>query len=338
MRAVRFLAVLVLLALVLGFLAVRDARQVLQSPLNVQKAVVFEVVKGRTFDGVVADLHTKGLLPAARARQYLRVYARLKPELASVKAGEYELTPGMAPLDLLSLFASGRVILHELLIIEGWRFDQALEAVKKNVVLQHTLPPDADAAVVMKALGQSGQPAEGRFFPDTYSFPRGTTDVAALQRVHAAAEKVLQEEWQGRDAALPYKSPYEALIMASIVERETAVSEERSAIAGVFIRRLGKGMRLQTDPTVIYGLGAAFDGNLRKSDLLADSPYNTYMRTGLPPTPICLPGRASIHAALHPAPGDSLYFVARGDGSHQFSRSLQEHEAAVRRYQLGHAP
>jgi UPF0755 protein len=188
----------------------------------------------------------------------------------------------------------------------------------------------------MAALGHPDLDAEGRFFPDTYLFPRGTTDIAYLKRAYAAAEKNLEEQWAARASDLPYRSPYEALIMASIVERETAVPDERPMIAGVFIRRLAKGMRLQTDPTVIYGLGESFDGNLRKRDLLADAPYNTYTRAGLPPTPICLPGRAALAAALHPAAGDALYFVARGDGSHQFSATLQEHEAAVRRYQLGH--
>ncbi|HZP11809.1 MAG TPA: endolytic transglycosylase MltG, partial [Nevskiaceae bacterium] len=161
---------------------------------------------------------------------------------------------------------------------------------------------------------------------------------AYLKRAYAAAEKSLDELWKTRADGLPYRSPYDALIMASIVERETAVPDERAMIAGVFVRRLASGMRLQTDPTVIYGLGSAFDGNLRKVDLLADSPYNTYTRAGLPPTPICLPGRAAIHAALHPANGGALYFVARGDGTHQFSATLAEHEAAVRRYQLGHKP
>jgi len=337
-RLLRAIALLMALAIVGGFLLVLDAGKILGSPLAISQPQVFEVVKGSRLDRVIADLRAKHLLPADRAQLYLRAYVRLKPELRAVKAGEYQLTPGMTTIDLLQLFASGKVILHELLIVEGWRFAQALAAVKGNDVLVHTLPPEADGPIVMKTLGRPDEDAEGRFFPDTYRFPRGTTDVAYLKRALAAGDKTLQEEWEGRDQGLPYRTPYEALIMASIVERETAVPDERAAIAGVFVRRLGKGMRLQTDPTVIYGMGARFDGNLRKKDLELDSPYNTYTRAGLPPTPICLPGRASIHAALHPAPGDTLYFVARGDGSHQFSSSLQEHEAAVRRYQLGHRP
>lgn len=326
---------LLLLLLGAGYLLAHDIRNVLNAPLLLEQPAVFEIVKGRHLDGVIADLDEKHLLPASRAKLYLRVYVRLKPALAAAKAGEYPLTPGITSVELLDLFASGKTLLHELLLVEGWRFAQALEAVQQNDVLQHTLDPAASADDVMAAIGHAGEDAEGRFFPDTYRFPRGTTDVAFLRRAYAAAEKVLQEEWQGRDNGLPYRAPYEALIMASIVERETAVPEERAQIAGVFVRRLAVGMRLQTDPTVIYGLGAAFDGNLRKRDLLADAPYNTYTREGLPPTPICLPGRAALHAALHPAPGQSLYFVARGDGSHQFSASLRDHDAAVRRYQLG---
>jgi UPF0755 protein len=337
-RVLRFLAILVLLGLGLAVALLRDAREMLRTPLAIGKPEVFEVVKGHSLDAVIADLHAKGWLPAPRARLYLRGYVRLKPELAAVKAGEYQLTMGTSALDLLALFASGKVILHELLIVEGWRFDQALEAVKRHPALAHTLPPEADGATVMKTLGRAGEDAEGRFFPDTYRFPRGTTDVAYLKRALAAGDNALQEEWEGREGGLPYKTPYEALVMASIVERETAVPDERAAIAGVFVRRLAMGMRLQTDPTVIYGMGTRFDGNLRKRDLSSNSPYNTYMRAGLPPTPICLPGRASLHAALHPAPGDALYFVARGDGSHQFSSKLQDHEAAVRRYQLGRQP
>ena len=186
----------------------------------------------------------------------------------------------------------------------------------------------------VQQLGAPGQPAEGRFYPDTYRFARGTTDAAFLRRAYQAMEGVLAQEWAGRSPNLPYASPDEALIMASIVERETGMIDERAEIAGVFVRRLQKKMRLQTDPSVIYGLGAKFDGNLRKRDLLADGPYNTYTRAGLPPTPICLPGRAALNAAMHPAAGKTLYFVARGDGSHVFTETFADHDAAVRKYQL----
>jgi UPF0755 protein len=334
----RNLALFLIIVLGGAYGLLRDMQAQLHAPLQLARPAVFEVVKGQSLDAIITDLSAHRWLPSDRAKLYLKLYVRLKPELAAVKAGEYEMTPGMNALDLLGLFASGRVILHELRIVEGWRFSQALEAVQHNDVLEHSLPATASAADVMAALGHPNDDAEGRFFPDTYLFPRGTTDVAYLKRAYAAAEKTLDEQWRMRADGLPYHSPYDALIMASIVERETAVPDERAMIAGAFVRRLAKGMRLQTDPTVIYGLGASFDGNLRKRDLLADAPYNTYTRAGLPPTPICLPGRASLIAALHPAAGDALYFVARGDGSHQFSATLAEHEAAVRRYQLVHKP
>ncbi len=338
MKGLRNLVLLLMVVLGGAYLGVRDMQAQLHAQLRLSNPTVFEVIKGQSLDAVIGDLAAHRWLPSARTKQYLKLYLRLKPELAAVKAGEYQLTPNMTPLDVLGLFASGRVMLHELTIPEGWRFAQALQAVQQNDALQHTLPATASAADVMAAIGHPDLDTEGRFFPDTYLFPRGTTDIAYLKRAYAAAEKNLDELWRDRADGLPYRSPYDALIMASIVERETAVPEERAMIAGVFVRRLGNGMRLQTDPTVIYGLGNAFDGNLRKADLLADSAYNTYTRAGLPPTPICLPGRAAVHAALHPAAGTALYFVARGDGTHQFSSTLAEHEAAVRRYQLGHKP
>jgi UPF0755 protein len=187
---------------------------------------------------------------------------------------------------------------------------------------------------IMPALALPDSDPEGQFLPDTYLFPDETTDIQFLLRAFKASESYLSEKWSHRDENLPLKSPYEALILASIVEKETAKADERPTIAGVFIRRLNKGMRLQTDPTVIYGMGEQFDGNIRRRDLKADTPYNTYTRFGLPPTPIALPGRAAIDAVLHPASGKSLYFVAKGDGSHQFSATLKEHNQAVRRYQL----
>jgi UPF0755 protein len=197
----------------------------------------------------------------------------------------------------------------------------------------HTLK-DLTGEAVMSAIGHPGDAWEGRFFPDTYRFTKRTSDVEILKRAYAAMDTALNQAWAGRATDLPYATPAEALTMASIVEKETGVADERTRVAGVFVRRLKSGMRLQTDPTLIYGLGNAFDGNLRKRDLLADGPYNSYLRPGLPPTPICLPGRAAIEAALHPADGTELYFVARGDGTHQFSTTIEEHEAAVRKYQL----
>lgn len=326
-------ALLVLLLAAGAVLLVRDLRGQLYEPLPIAPGYLVDVPRGAGLAGLLLQWRQQGVLRSSRQRVYLLAYARLAGQARAIKAGEYELQPGMRAVDLTALLVSGRVVQHELRFVEGWRFDEALAALRQHAAIRQTLPEAGDAEL-MAAIGHEGLHPEGRFYPDTYHFPRGTTDVAFLQRAFAAMAAVLDEEWTARSESLPYRSPDEALTMASIVERETGVVGERAEIAGVFVRRLRMGMRLQTDPTVIYGLGAAFDGNLRKRDLLADTPYNTYTRRGLPPTPICLPGRAAIHAALHPADGKSLYFVARGDGSHQFSETISEHDAAVRKYQL----
>lgn len=333
----RALLLLIAIAAGSGWLLLRDYRKLLHAPLPIPQGQTYDLQRGHRVDQVLLDLQSAGLLLAARQRWYARVHVRLHPELAALKAGEYALAPGMPRMnlvELLALLCSGKTIMYELRLGEGWTFAQALAAVRAAPKLQLTLPADAGAEQIMQALGRGGEHPEGRFFPDTYLFQRDTADVALLRRAYDAAESVLRQEWEARDPDAPYETPYQALIMASIVEKETGVPEERAQIAGVFVRRLRLGMRLQTDPTVIYGVGAAFDGNLRKRDLLADTPYNTYTRVGLPPTPICLPGRAAIAAALHPAPGETLYFVSRGDGTHQFSESFVEHEAAVRQFQL----
>jgi UPF0755 protein len=322
-----------LLLLAAGGLFARDAWQQLNAPLNIPQGYLVDMPRGGSLNALLQDWQARGFLTSTRQRLYLSLYARVTGQAMRIKAGEYELAPGMRPVDLIALLVSGRGVLHELRLIEGWRAADALALVHQHDAIQQTLPP-ADLAALMRALGQPELHPEGRFYPDTYRFPRGTTDVAFFKRAFDTMQKALAEEWAARDEGLPYRGPDDALIMASIVERETGAVEERPEIAGVFVRRLRLGMRLQTDPTVIYGLGAAFDGNLRKRDLLADTPYNTYTRGGLPPTPICLPGRAALHAALHPAAGKTLYFVSRGDGSHQFSETMTEHAAAVRKYQL----
>jgi UPF0755 protein len=226
------------------------------------------------------------------------------------------------------------VVQYPLTLVEGWTFRQVMEALQADERLEHLIE-DPSAEAVMARLGRRGVHPEGRFFPDTYHFTRGSSDLDILKRAHAAMERVLAEEWEARADGLPIESPDEALILASIIEKETGLASERAEIAGVFVRRLRLGMRLQTDPTVIYGLGDDFDGNLRRADLRNDHPYNTYVHAGLPPTPIALPGREAIRAALNPADGETLYFVARGDGSHAFSVTLEEHNRAVRKYQLG---
>ena len=227
----------------------------------------------------------------------------------------------------------GKSISHSLTLLEGWNIRQVRAAVAGHDALVHTLS-DVDDAELMRRLDRADAHPEGRFFPDTYQFPRGMTDLEFLRRALQKMDEELAAAWAGRADDIPLKNAYEALILASIVEKETGQADERPAIAGVFSRRLTKGMKLQTDPTVIYGMGERFDGNIRKKDLREDTPYNTYVHHGLPPTPICMPGREALRAAVNPAPGRALYFVARGDGSHAFSATLKEHNAAVRRYQL----
>lgn len=316
---------------------VTDLRMQLMQPMAVPNPVVIQIKPGSRLREVSQDLYRQGVLMHRRQGWYLELYARAAGEATAIKTGEYQLQPGMSPLDALQLWLSGKTVNYELRIVEGTRFEQALTQLMAHPAVRHTLAPGTSAEAVMQQLGKAGQHPEGRLFPDTYLFPRDTSDIALLKRALTAMDQVLADEWLRRKADLPYSSPDQALTMASIVEKETAVAAERTQIAGVFVRRLMLGMKLQTDPTVIYGLGEIFDGNLRKRDLQADNPYNTYMRGGLPPSPICLPGRAAITAALQPAEGESLYFVSRGDGTHQFSRTLDEHLIAVRRYQLGAA-
>jgi len=315
-------------------LAGRDVVSQLKAPLPIAQAQVVDVPRGATMNGLLREFEQRGVLTSPRQRLYLSWYARLTGQAQALKAGEYSLGTGLRAIDLTALLASGLVVLHELRFVEGWQFSQAFAAVRAHPAIAQTLPQEGTAEALMAALGQPGRHPEGRFYPDTYRFPRDTTDVEFLRRAFRTLERVLAEEWAARAPDLPYAMPDDALVMASIVERETGLIDERGEIAGVFVRRLQKRMRLQTDPSVIYGLGAKFDGNLRKRDLLADGPYNTYTRAGLPPTPICLPGRAALHAALHPAPGKTLYFVSRGDGSHVFSETFAAHDAAVRKFQL----
>jgi UPF0755 protein len=261
------------------------------------------------------------------------LYARATGADARIRAGEYAVPAGTTPRSLLALLESGAVIQHAVTIVEGWTFRELRAALEAEPYLDHTLAGQ-DEAAVMVALGEPGMPAEGLFFPDTYLFGKGTTDLEILRLARNRMRRELEAAWAARAADLPVHSAYEALILASIVEKETALASERPRIAGVFTERLRIGMRLQTDPTVIYGLGTDFDGNLRRADLERDGPYNTYTRAGLPPTPIALPGAEALRAAVNPDERGELYFVATGlaDGSHEFSRTLKEHQAAVSRY------
>jgi len=333
----RLLGVVVRLVLLVALLVVAfvlDVKRELATPLAIESPTSFEIAPGSSLPKVMAAAHEAGLFSSARQGQYLGVLARIEGAASAIKAGEYRIEPGLKPRELLALWVSGKTVLQALQLIEGWRFADAVKLVRAAPTLSHTLPQDLDAAALMVALGRPGQTPEGRLFPDTYRFTKGMSDVAFLRNALAAQDRVLAEEWAQRAPNLPYDAPEQALTMASIIEKETGVAAERPQIAGVFVRRLQLGMRLQTDPTVIYGIGEAYDGNIRSRDLVTDTPYNTYTRDGLPPTPICLPGREAIHAALHPADGDALYFVAKGDGTHHFSATLAEHNSAVRRYQL----
>lgn len=325
---------LALALLVLATATGIDAWRELSAPMSLQAPTLIDVPRGAALRQLLAGWQQQGLFRSARQARYLALYSRLTGKDTSIKSGEFELLPGTRAVDLVSVLVAGRAVLHELRVIEGWRFQDMLKLVLADPRLEH-VQPRLDPASVMAALGQAGQAPEGRFFPDTYRFPRQTSDLAILRQAFQAMEQVVAGEWDRRASDIPLQSRYEALIMASIIERETGLASERADISGVFTRRLRLGMRLQTDPTVIYGMGDAFDGNIRRRDLQQDTPFNTYTRKGLPPTPICLPGRDSIRAAVNPADGDTLFFVARGDGSHQFSATVEEHNAAVRKFQLG---
>lgn len=297
---------------------------------GLRQPVVFEIPEGAPLSAVATSLQQRGLLTQRGA--WLR-HAKRERLATRIQAGEYELQPGTTPAGLLGQFVAGRVRLHALTIPEGWTFRQALAAIQSHPAVTVELAGSAPQAV-MTRLGLGERAPEGLFFPDTYQFPRGSTDGALLRQAYQRMQDALATAWAGRAAGLPFDTPYEALILASLVEKETGAPDERGLIAGVFVNRLRKGMRLQTDPTVIYGLGEAFDGNLRRRDLLADTPYNTYTRAGLPPTPIALPGLAALEAALHPEATDALYFVATGlgDGRHFFATSLVAHNANVQRH------
>ena len=286
----------------------------------------FEVARGAGAAGIARDLQQQGLM---QYPELWRAWAHFTHRAGLIKAGEYALHSGMSPEDLLQLFTSGKVILHSVQFIEGSTFADMRRIIDSQVAIDHTLLNVSDAEV-MRRLHLPGQHPEGLFFPDKYEFPKGTADLEILTIAQRRMQKELQAAWASRTDGLSVSSPYEALILASIVEKESALASERPKIAGLFMDRLDRGMRLQTDPTVIYGLGENYDGNIHKSDLQRDTPYNTYTRAGLPPTPICLPGAGSLQAVAHPDRTGALYFVATGDGgSHHFSRTYEEHEQAV---------
>jgi len=296
--------------------------------LTEAESIVFS--KGSTIRTLANQLIEKDLLDN---KNYFLIWGKLNRQETRLQAGEYLLTPGLTLSGLLNDMVAGNVVQYNITLIEGFTFQQVLKIIQQNPEVTVELENLSDEEI-MKKLGHEGEHPEGRFYPDTYNISRGVSDTELLQRAYDAMQNILEQEWQQRDENLPFKTPYEALIMASIVEKESAVAEERPLIAGLFVNRLRKRMRLQTDPTVIYGI-ENYDGNIRFRDLRKDTPYNTYTRYGLPPTPIALPGREAIHATLHPDKTEYLYFVAFGDGSgrHVFSTNLKDHEKAVDQYQ-----
>ncbi len=290
---------------------------------------IVSVDHGSSFTSIAAQMEERGWIDSAR---FLVAYCRVLGIVNLMRSGEYSVESGSTVRGLLEKMIRGDVINYQVTLVEGRTFRDFRAALEAAAELQPTLKGLDDSAV-MKALGLAGEHPEGRFYPDTYFYHRNETDLSVLKRALERMDKVLSTEWARRSEGLPYRSAREALIMASIVEKETGTPEERGTIAGVFVRRLQIGMRLQTDPTVIYGMGDAYDGNITRRDLQTPTPWNTYTIDGLPPTPIANPGLASIRAALHPEPGKSLYFVARGDGTHAFSASLEEHVRAVNEFQ-----
>lgn len=306
------------------------AWQQLDAPGPAPAAVVFEVEPGMPLARIARRLEEAGVIRHARLFEW---YGRGSGLAARIRAGEYRFPPQDTPREVMARLVGGEVVLHSLTIVEGWTFLQMRAAIEAHPAVRQTLQ-DASGEEIMGQLGRAGEAPEGWFLPETYRFARGTSDLQLMRLAHEAMQRALEAEWNGRQDGLPLRSPYEALILASIIEKETGLAAERREIAGVFIRRLQRGMRLQTDPTVIYGLGPGFEGRLRRVHLDTDTPWNTYTRGGLPPTPIALPGRAALAAAVQPLEGRTLYFVATGqpDGSHYFSETLAEHNRAVQRY------
>lgn len=318
-------ALLVLLLVSAGIAVLTyQYQQFLQTPLHINNSgLVILVEPGTNTRAVLAKLDQQGV---TRLDWRWRLLSRLKQ--VTIRAGEYQLTPGISPQGLLDLLASGKVVSYRFTVVEGWSVKQLLNALAMDPVLQHEIAKVEDLEGLA---GLPGGNPEGWFLPETYVFVRGDSDLDILRRAYNDMTESLAMVWAGRDVGLPYETPYELLIMASIIEKETSLNSERAEIAGVFVRRLLKRWRLETDPTVIYGMGESYQGDIRRRDLKMDTPYNTYTRHGLPPTPIALAGLAAIQAAAHPASGETMFFVANGQGGHTFSVTLEEHNKAVRR-------
>lgn len=318
-------------AVLVSLLARSTFNRFLNSPATiVADGISFEIMPGSSFTAVSKKLANAGIIehPA-----WLRWYARYTGGASKIHAGQYRLEAGLSPAQIVQKFIAGQVELYSFTIVEGWNYRELLTAISASELIESSIVYE-DWPAVLESFGDTHQHPEGLFLPETYRFPKFTKDIDILKQAHDLMQQTLADEWADRDENLPIDNQYETLILASIIEKETARADERPKISGVFIRRLEKRMRLQTDPTVIYGLGVDFDGNITRKHLRTDTPYNTYTRHGLPPTPIAMPGKAAIHAALHPEPGNTLFFVATGlgDGSHKFSETKAEHDIAVREY------
>ena len=291
-------------------------------------AVALKVSPGESTRAVLVRLQGLGAIAHPRA---VELYLRLHRRIPRIEIGTYELPAHASPADIIRIFDEGRVVLDQITVVEGARFADFRHELDAQADIAHTLRGKSDAEV-MRALGHPGESPEGRFYPDTYRFAPGTSDLTLLAMAYDRMSAVLAKVWQERGPGLPFDTPYQALILASMIEKETGVADERTRIAGVFVNRLRRGMRLQSDPTVIYGLGSQYDGKIHTRDLTTDTPYNSYTRAGLPPTPISLPGLEALFAAVHPDPTDDLYFVATGQGGHHFSKTLAEHDEELRAY------
>jgi UPF0755 protein len=334
MRFMRRIFLVLLIALLVAAAGAAGAAwwtdRYVHTALPLQESLTFEVPSGGNLRTVSRELAARGVLEHPALWVW---YARFKGRAHSIHAGEYQIDPGVTPAGVLERLVRGEVILRAVTFVEGSTYRDMLATLAAEPRLRQTVQDLTDEAL-MEQLGSPGVAPEGQFFPDTYRFAAGTADLEILRRAHDEMRRRLGQAWAGRAPDLPLETPHEALILASIVEKETALASERPRIAGVFVRRLRVGMRLQSDPTVIYGLGVAYDGDIRTRDLRGDTPFNTYTRNGLPPTPIALPGGESLQAVVRPLDSGALYFVATGepDGSHYFSATLEEHNAAVRRY------
>ena len=329
-RFLTFFVLLIALAATLVYGAMRWVDQQFATPSALSSPISLRVQQGSSVRSVLMELQARGALKSAKLTE---VYLRIHNRRVNIKAGEYAIPPNASPADIAKLLEEGKVVLFQLTVVEGSTFAEMRKALERHPKIIAKLKGKSNADVMI-AIGHGGEHPEGRFFPDTYRFASETTDVDLLKLSYGQMAQTLKAAWEQRAPDLPLRSPYEALILASIIEKETGQPAERPRISGVFIERLRKGMRLQTDPTVIYGIGAKYDGDIRSKDLVTDTPYNTYTRAGLPPTPIALPGKESVFAAVKPEDTGDIFFVATGDGSgaHFFSKTLEEHNAAVARY------